>query len=416
MRPSKSRPKRPVLYILIIFVLAATSVVAAELVLWAFGVQSASTAEAAPTKTSGVGDTMALVDDIDLGWALKKGFNGEVFATRYKINSLGFRGPEIERKKPDGALRVLCLGDSSTYGLMVPGHQIYPFILQGLLEQKFWPRKVEVVNTGVAAYTSLQTLLVLTRKGFELEPDLVTLCVGINDNYPIPSFERTDAQKYNAWRRAALRVRAGLARMRTYSLLEKAVKRFTEPEKPKCVVLNAAGPDPDEQSAPELPPAMQTAPDSPTSVVKTRATIAEYEANLVEIVNECRSRNIPLLLFSFSLPDAHAEVMRNVAERFGVPFMDLEPAFAEKTRQVRQPKAVGPGAEGLGSTSTSVSEHPNLFVGVYEKLLSPAMIAAHSEPELFLDPCHPSATGHRLIAEHLANAIIERNLLANARR
>ena len=32
------------------------------------------------------------------------------------INSLGYRGAEISRKKKPGTLRILCLGDSGTYG------------------------------------------------------------------------------------------------------------------------------------------------------------------------------------------------------------------------------------------------------------------------------------------------------------
>ncbi len=42
------------------------------------------------------------------------------------INSLGYRGPEVERKKYPGRVRILCLGDSFTFGNYVLDHENIP--------------------------------------------------------------------------------------------------------------------------------------------------------------------------------------------------------------------------------------------------------------------------------------------------
>ncbi|HSD11168.1 MAG TPA: SGNH/GDSL hydrolase family protein [Candidatus Binatia bacterium] len=93
-----------------------------------------------------------------------------------EINSLGIRGPEIRDPKPPGVRRVLCLGDSCTFGAMRP----YPQILQTMLDERA-PGAFEVVNAGVIGYTSLHGLEWFERDLARLQPDVVTLYFGWND-------------------------------------------------------------------------------------------------------------------------------------------------------------------------------------------------------------------------------------------
>jgi lysophospholipase L1-like esterase len=93
-----------------------------------------------------------------------------------EINSIGLRGPEISPIKPSGKVRVLCMGDSCTFGGLHP----YPAILQSLLDQRA-PGRYEVLNAGVIGYTSLHGLEWLERDLASLRPDVVTLYFGWND-------------------------------------------------------------------------------------------------------------------------------------------------------------------------------------------------------------------------------------------
>jgi lysophospholipase L1-like esterase len=93
-----------------------------------------------------------------------------------QINSLGIRGPEVHDPKPPGVWRVICLGDSCTFGA---GHP-YPQILQTMLNERA-PGAFEVVNAGVIGYTSLHGLEWFERDLARLRPNVVTLYFGWND-------------------------------------------------------------------------------------------------------------------------------------------------------------------------------------------------------------------------------------------
>lgn len=92
------------------------------------------------------------------------------------INALGLRGPEVAVAKPAGVRRVLCLGDSCTFGAGRP----YPDMLQQILDERA-PGTFQVLNGGVIGYTSLHGLEWLERDLAPLAPDVVTLYFGWND-------------------------------------------------------------------------------------------------------------------------------------------------------------------------------------------------------------------------------------------
>lgn len=93
-----------------------------------------------------------------------------------RINALGLRGSDVTVAKPRGVRRILCLGDSCTFGGPLP----YPQILQTILDERA-PNRFQVLNGGVIGYTSLHGLEWLERDLLALEPDVVTLYFGWND-------------------------------------------------------------------------------------------------------------------------------------------------------------------------------------------------------------------------------------------
>lgn len=77
-----------------------------------------------------------------------------------KLNSEGYRDREIAEKQAS-AVRIVCLGDSWTFGMNVGQEQTYPQRLQALLEREFPEAAVEVLNLGVLGYSSYQGLELL---------------------------------------------------------------------------------------------------------------------------------------------------------------------------------------------------------------------------------------------------------------
>ena len=92
------------------------------------------------------------------------------------INSHGTRGPEFPTTKPPNSVRVLCLGDSRTFGWGLSGPETYSAVLGGLLQQHFGAaRKIEVINAGVNAWSYAQMRAYFRDRGLSQEPDFVVL-------------------------------------------------------------------------------------------------------------------------------------------------------------------------------------------------------------------------------------------------
>lgn len=94
------------------------------------------------------------------------------------INSLGYRGPEITSKKNPGIVRILCLGDSGTYGHYVNDDETFAFYLQQMFIREKLP--VEVINAGVPDTTIVDQLYYLKRS-VSVQPDIVILTFSEND-------------------------------------------------------------------------------------------------------------------------------------------------------------------------------------------------------------------------------------------
>jgi lysophospholipase L1-like esterase len=97
------------------------------------------------------------------------------------INSLGARGPEIPQDKPPHEKRLICLGDSYTYGWGVDQGNSFPAQLQTLLVNQ--PNPFNVINYGCNGYTILQEVNLLKKYGLQLKPDYVLLDASLNTDF-----------------------------------------------------------------------------------------------------------------------------------------------------------------------------------------------------------------------------------------
>jgi len=112
---------------------------------------------------------------------LKPNYEGD-FGFPMRTNALGLRGGPVTREKPAGTLRVLCVGDSVTFGLGVEEPQIFVSLLAQRLNEKVGGgRRVEVINAAVPGWDGKDELLYLRDEGMQLAPDLVLLVFIPND-------------------------------------------------------------------------------------------------------------------------------------------------------------------------------------------------------------------------------------------
>ena len=99
-----------------------------------------------------------------------------------RVNSLGFRGPELERPKPAGRVRVAFLGGSTTFCAEASSEEMtWPQGVVSGLAERFPDVTFDAVNAGVAGYSTVQSLLNLRRRVSPLEPDVIVIYHATND-------------------------------------------------------------------------------------------------------------------------------------------------------------------------------------------------------------------------------------------
>ncbi len=114
------------------------------------------------------------------------------------VGSLGFLGEELPPKeKPAGTLRIACLGGSTTACGNYEGYEgSYPYFLQQELAQAL-DRPVEVLNFGVNAWTTAESLVNFVLNVRDTSPDIVIVHHAANDGGPrlYPNY-RSDFSHY----------------------------------------------------------------------------------------------------------------------------------------------------------------------------------------------------------------------------
>jgi hypothetical protein len=138
----------------------------------------------------GVSDRGLWVYDARKGWFHAPGSHGRTFLGGpdqgdVRINSLGLRGPDVQRRKDAGVFRILVFGDSFVFGVGVSEEHSLTSQLARLLQRPDAApasgRRFEVINMGVSGYSTDQEYLLFEHVGADLHPDLVLLFSVDND-------------------------------------------------------------------------------------------------------------------------------------------------------------------------------------------------------------------------------------------
>ena len=127
-------------------------------------------------------------------WRLKPNLDQAIWDfTVVSTNAQSFRAAYPIGAKPAGTFRIVCLGDSVTFGYRVPPvwperpkdynpeWQPFPMLLERALRNANPNRRIEVFPMAVPGYTSHQGLAWLRRDIKYLQPDFVIASFGWND-------------------------------------------------------------------------------------------------------------------------------------------------------------------------------------------------------------------------------------------
>jgi lysophospholipase L1-like esterase len=136
-------------------------------------------------------------------------------------NALGLRGPEVEREKPPGRVRIAAVGDSFTFGQGVGDEETFPRYLEDLLRSSHPGADVEVLNFGVAGYATRDEALVIRHRVLAFGPDLILLGYLPNDPEAHPGHPL-----HRAFHAPALHERSRLVQLVERTLRQRALRRY----------------------------------------------------------------------------------------------------------------------------------------------------------------------------------------------
>jgi lysophospholipase L1-like esterase len=274
----------------------------------------------------------------------------------YATNSHGWRGQEREPTFAPDELRVAAIGDSCTFGKGVEDGETWPSQLERVLQQRLGgSRKAFVVNLGVNGYSGKDYLEVLRRQAVDLRPHVVIIGYNVND-FP-NAVKAADAKvfqnKTNLRARIPYELRNQLSRLASFRWARARYYEFHRDRDLERV----------ESVGRSLEPASSPA-------------LAEEAERLRQFREECASIGALGITFLFpyesqvafdSFTRAPIDALRGVVDPLGIPFVEMVEPFRERAR----------GSE-------------------------PAK-------RLFLrgDRYHPNAEGYEIVANALADVILE---------
>jgi lysophospholipase L1-like esterase len=304
-----------------------------------------------------------------LGHYHTPGFRGWVktpqFTVPMAINPMGFRDPRQSYAKPPGTFRILALGDSYVEAQQVPLEQSVTALLERQLSGSLG-RPVEVINGGVFGYGTTQEYLLLDQEGVKYQPDLVVLffchCNDLpNNNYRLelidgdrnralkPYFDLDDdATELRLLTPPPPSARTSLrSRMRDYSLLYNVIEtgvvyklELQNPRESFNAVDGLVEPTRGKYDAKPSGEWERAWRITDLVLEKVRDRAAEIGAPLVVVgIPEWRmleraywqrDANKRLVESGRGGPDAPVKQLGAIADRLGVPHLDLLPAFQPK--------------------------------------------------------------------------------------
>ena len=246
--------------------------------------------------------------------------------------------------RPDARNRVLCVGDSHTYGAGVPRDAGYPARLQALLDTEE-PAVHSLINMGLPGLSSTQLAHRLPDWMQRYRPSGVIVWVGVNNSWNRAEVESDwggPASRIDAWL-----IRSRLWRLVRVSLHARKLARYVldSREDRAWHVVDVEGEFRDE--------VWTVRHDGVTEVIKHGEHVAppgapderademraRLERDLVAMVDYARAADTPIILVTFPLEVSWYalvnRVMRRLSRERGVPLVETAFALARVPEEER---------------------------------------------------------------------------------
>lgn len=233
-----------------------------------------------------------------------------------------------------GGQRIVCLGDSNTFGFFLerPTEEAYPRQVQNLWNARAADSPIEVMNLGVPGMNSSKVRSILPEILRTLRPDIVSVMVGVNDFWisPVPPEEVAGARVSlldSIWSRSRVaRLSHIISRAWEPQAINITLPKVGDDKKPEAI-LHYGGHDID-----LTPPAIGG---------KRKQWRQDLTANLIEIAAQVAQANARLILLTYpaegTLYNQANAAIRSAAATTSTMLIDLGSAFL-KLCPSRDPK------------------------------------------------------------------------------
>lgn len=278
--------------------------------------------------------------------------------TVISTNAQGLRSDHDIGRKPQDSFRIVCVGDSVTFGFRVPmafpknPHDFdrklfpYPELMERKLREANPGKSIEVIPLAAPAYTTHQGLNWLKKDIDFLKPDIVIACFGWNDVCLRPIADRQSMPMDFAHVAA-----------RALLIHSQAVTHFAKWRHRKGVKENTGGGPP-----------------------VARVSREDYVANLLAISKLARDHGAQAIVIGQVYQDAKAN-----------------PPEAKLVKEYRDALREAAAANGL----------PYLQIDQLTETNAP------TNGRLFGEIIHPNAAGHELMAIELLKFLAEQKMLGS---
>ncbi|MBN2326156.1 MAG: hypothetical protein JXR73_03310 [Candidatus Omnitrophica bacterium] len=229
-----------------------------------------------------------------------------------QTNNFGMRMRNIHLEKSPDAIRIAVMGDSCTFGWMLPEEDSYARtmerILNGAGQDQF-----EALNFGIPGYTSFHGLQLYERLAKPLNPDLLVLAFGFNDSY---EFRFSEKEFYEKLKQRNLT--EGLSGLPLFLYdhsafchwLIRRIKSLSKHAIEQELIQRAAH-----------------------KQWHARVDQDSYRANLQKMIEDMRSKGGDAIVLNLDLPNTWVrEPLQRLHEELDVAYLDVQSLFHAQSR------------------------------------------------------------------------------------
>jgi hypothetical protein len=153
---------------------------------------------------------------------------------KWRINNLGFRGHDVIPPKPNGVIRVFCMGSSETFGLYEDKDKEWPSQLGEILKDN---KSLQVMNSSVTGQFLDSYEPYISRYVLKFEPDVIILYLnfysystGIDKTRKLKEKKEREKERLTFKQASAALITNGFENIRIIPKMKHSIKKLLPPE------------------------------------------------------------------------------------------------------------------------------------------------------------------------------------------